>query len=60
MVPASEHADLLAQADARRRELERLGPLVRQLAWTRPKAGREDDAARAVHALAGDLAGPSR
>jgi hypothetical protein len=60
MVPASEHAGLLARAEATQQELERLAPLVRQLAWTRTKVGRENDAARALHALAGDLAGACR
>ena len=52
MVDATEHATVLAQAETVWRELERLAPPLRLLAWATPRPGRERDAAEAVHAAA--------
>ena len=52
MVTASEHAEVLEEAAAARRELEWWAPPVRQLAWTTPRPGRGEDAAQAVRAAA--------
>jgi hypothetical protein len=55
MVEAAEHRAVLAQAAAVARELERLAPPVRQLAWTTPRSGHVEAAARALQAAAGHL-----
>jgi hypothetical protein len=52
MVEAAEHQAVLDQAEAVRLQLDRLAPPVRLLAWTTPRPGRTQDAARAVYAAA--------
>ena len=52
MVPAAEHQAVLDRAAVARSERGRLAPPVRQLAWSTPRAGRFQDAARALQAAA--------
>ena len=52
MVEASEHAAVVAAARTVAAELERLAPLLRQLAWSRPRADHREEMQQALRAAA--------
>jgi hypothetical protein len=55
MVRAAQHGAVIERGTAARRELARLAPLVRRLAWVTPRAGQRERTERALMAQAREL-----